>query len=54
MPSVVAILAGNTVGNLKELKQCTIPASCQEFVLLNAQTEVCMECHQLSGVYNGC
>ena len=41
MPSVVAVLAGNTVGNLKELKQSTIPSSCQEFVLLNALTEVC-------------
>ena len=40
MPSLVAVLAGSTVGGLRELKQCSIPAATREFVLLTGVTEV--------------
>lgn len=40
MPSLVAVLAGSTVGGLKELRQCSIPSSNREFILLSGLTEV--------------
>ena len=40
MPSVVAVLAGNTIGGLKELKQTSIPSGQREFVLISGLTQV--------------
>ena len=40
MPSVVAVLAGNTIGSLKEIKQVSVPSTCRECVLLSGITEV--------------
>jgi hypothetical protein len=40
MPSVVAVLAGNTIGGLKELKQTSIPSGQREFVLVSGFTQV--------------
>ncbi len=42
MPNQVAILAGSTIGGLKELKQVTVPSSSKECVLITGVTEVCM------------
>ena len=42
MPALVAILAGDTVGGLKELKQVSIPSSSRESILLSGMTEVCV------------
>ena len=39
MPSVIAVLGGHTIGGLKELKQCTIPTSVREFILISGLTE---------------
>ena len=41
MPSLVAVLAGNTIGGLKELKQVSIPSGQREFVLISGLTQVC-------------
>ena len=41
MPSLVAVLAGNTIGGLKELKQTSIPSGQREFVLISGLTQVC-------------
>lgn len=40
MPSLVAVLAGNTIGGLKELKQTSIPSGQREFVLVSGLTQV--------------
>ena len=40
MPSLVAVLAGNTIGGLKELKQTSIPSGQREFVLISGLTQV--------------
>lgn len=42
MPSNVIIYAGQTVGGLKEIKQCNIPTSAKEFPLVTGLSEVCM------------
>ena len=41
MPSLVAVLVGNTIGALKELKQTSIPSGQREFVLVSGLTQVC-------------
>ena len=41
MPSTVVVLAGQTVGGLKELKSCSIPSNAKEFRLLSGLSEVC-------------
>ena len=41
MPAMIAVLAGDTVGGLKELKQVSIPSSSRESILLSGVTEVC-------------
>lgn len=46
MPSVVAVLAGNTVGELREIKELSVPSNCREFILVSGLTEVC--CNELS------
>ena len=43
MPSLVAVLAGNTIGGLKELKQTSIPSGQREFVLISGLTQVCLD-----------
>ena len=40
MPNLVVILAGSTIGGLKELKQVNVPSSCRECMLLSGLTEV--------------
>ena len=40
MPALVTILAGDTVGGLKELKKLSIPSFSQEIILLSGVTEV--------------
>lgn len=40
MPSLVAVLAGNTIGGLKELKQTSIPSGQREFILVSGLTQV--------------
>ena len=40
MPSLVAVLAGNTIGGLKEIKQTSIPSGQREFVLVSGLTQV--------------
>ena len=40
MPSVVAVMAGNTVGGLRELKQLSVPSTCRECILVSGLTEV--------------
>lgn len=47
MPSVIIVYAGQTVGGLKEIKQCTIPSTIKEFPLVTGLTEVCTNCHML-------
>lgn len=42
MPSSIVIYAGQTVGGLKEIKQCTIPSNVKEFPLVSGLTEVHM------------
>ncbi len=40
MPNVVAVLAGSTVGGLKEIKHVTVPTTARECVLVTGVTEV--------------
>ena len=40
MPSVVAVMVGQTVGGMRELKTCTIPSSVREFTLVSGLTDV--------------
>ena len=40
MPSLVAVLTGDTIGNLKEVRQVSISSSSRECVLLSGLTEV--------------
>ena len=53
MPSMVAVLAGNTIGGLKELKQTSIPSGQREFVLLSGLTQVCV-CVCVCGWVHAC
>ena len=50
MPEVVVVLAGDTVGGLKELKKVSISASSRESVLLSKVTEVSV-CIVCEGMY---
>ncbi len=40
MPSNVIIYGGQTVGGLKEIKQCNLPSNAKEFPLVTELTEV--------------
>ncbi len=40
MPSVVAVLAGNSIGLLKEIKQVSVSSTCRECILVSGLTEV--------------
>lgn len=40
MPSTIVVLAGQTVGGLKELKSCSIPSSAREYTLLSGLSDV--------------
>ncbi len=40
MPSVVAVLAGNSIVSLKEIKQVSVSSTCRECVLVSGLTEV--------------
>ena len=40
MPSSVIVYAGQTVGGLKEVKQCNVPSTAKEFPLITGLTEV--------------
>jgi len=40
MPNLVAVLAGNAVGNLREIRQVTVSSTARECVLVTGLTEV--------------
>lgn len=40
MPSTIVVLAGQTVGGLKELKTCSIPSHAKDFQLLSGLSQV--------------
>ncbi len=40
MPSVVAVLAGNNIESLREIKQVSVSSTCRECVLVTGLTEV--------------
>ena len=49
MPCSIIIFAGQTVGGLSEIKQCSLPSTAREFPLITALTEVRFDVLYING-----